>query len=278
MPGRAFLPALILVAGLAAASHAAQPVTLRAHYLANAGVMIARGDTKVLFDPFFRNDYGQYELVPPAMEAAIFEGSPPWDGVDAIFISHQHDDHFDPAIVMQYLLRWPNVMLYAPQQAVDSLLNLNEAAGKSVLDRVHGVVQEPGSGPEEIKMGGLDIEAVHVAHAGWPGRHTEVDNIVFRATLDEAVTVMHFGDADAAKELYAANASFWGERRTRLALLPVWLLLTDKGRFALDTYVNAEHEIGMHVYRRIADEPAQRPPEFRGLDIFTVSGETRDLQ
>jgi len=62
--------------------------TWRAHYLENAGVMIERGDTKILFDPFFRSDYGQYDLVPQEMEAALFAGSPPWDGIDAIFISH----------------------------------------------------------------------------------------------------------------------------------------------------------------------------------------------
>jgi L-ascorbate metabolism protein UlaG (beta-lactamase superfamily) len=270
--------ALIVIAWLSTASHADDAATLRVHYLANAGVMIAHGDTKILFDPFFRNDYGQFELLPKEMEAAIFAGSPPWDGIDAIFISHQHDDHFDPAIVMQYLLRWPNVMLYAPQQAVDSLLDLNEAAGNAVLDRVHGVALQPDSEPAEIEMDELDIEAVHVAHAGWPGRHTEVDNIVFRVTLDSSVTVMHLGDADAAEELYTPHESFWGERRTRVAVLPVWLLLTDKGRYTLETFVDAEHEIGVHVYNRIPENPAERPPEFRGLDIFKVPGEIRDFK
>ena len=29
----------------------------KAHYLANAGVLIVSGETKVVFDPLFRNDY-----------------------------------------------------------------------------------------------------------------------------------------------------------------------------------------------------------------------------
>ena len=270
--------ALFAFAWLSTASHAESATTLRAQYLANAGVMIARGDTKILFDPFFRNDYGQYELVPTEMEAAIFAGSPPWDGIDAIFISHQHDDHFDPAIVMQYLLQWPEVRLYAPQQAVDSLLGLNKAASKSVLDRVHGVPLDSGNEPARVEMDGLHIEAVYIAHGGWPLRHTEVDNLVFRVTLDNSVTVLHLGDADAAEELYARHESFWRERKTRVALLPVWLMLTDKGRYSLQTFVDAEHEIGVHVYKRVADKPAERPPEFRDLDIFTVPGETREFE
>ena len=94
---------LITLAVLSTATIADNEQTWRVHYLANAGVMIARGDTKILFDPFFRNDYGQYDLVPPEMEAELFAGLPPWDGIDAIFISHHHDDHFDPAVVMKYL-------------------------------------------------------------------------------------------------------------------------------------------------------------------------------
>ncbi len=86
--------ALIIVAVMSNTSYADKEQTWSAHYLANAGVMIARGETKILFDPFFRNDYGQYDLVPEEMEAALFAGTLPWDGIDAIFISHHHGDHY----------------------------------------------------------------------------------------------------------------------------------------------------------------------------------------
>ena len=54
-----------------------------AMYLANAGLMITEGDTKVLFDPLFRNGFGQYQLLPVEMEEALFAGDAPVDGVDA---------------------------------------------------------------------------------------------------------------------------------------------------------------------------------------------------
>lgn len=34
-----------------------------ARYLANEGVMVVQGDTKVVFDPLFRNGYGRYQLL-----------------------------------------------------------------------------------------------------------------------------------------------------------------------------------------------------------------------
>jgi len=237
--------------------------------------MIAKGDTKVLFDPFFRNDYGQYDLVPQEMELAIFAGVPPWDGIDAIFISHQHDDHFDPSVVTRFLNSWPSVKLFAPQQAVAKLLDLDEDNATSILDRVHGIELERDSPAVQLNMDGLIVEAVRVAHGGWPFRHANVENIVFRVTVDATTTVMHLGDADAGKAHYSQHKSFWQERETDLALLPVWLMLTDKGRYVLDEYVNADHEIGMHVYKSISDDAMDREPKFEGLDIFTQPGETR---
>ena len=222
--------ALIIVAVMCNTSYADKEQTWSAHYLANAGVMIARGETKILFDPFFRNDYGQYDLVPEKMEAALFAGTQPWDGIDAIF------------------------------------------------NRVHGLELERNSDAVQLDMDGLLIEAVRIAHGGWPNRHADVENIVFRVTLDKTTTVMHLGDADAGREHYAPHISYWQARATNLALVPVWLMLTDKGRYVLEEHVDAEHEIGVHVYKSIAEKPENRPTEFKGLDIFTQSGETRDFE
>ena len=267
--------AWIIISILFAASSAADEQTWLAHYLANAGVMIERGDTKILFDPFFRNDYGQYDLVPVETEADLFAGSPPWDGIDAMFVSHHHDDHFDPAVVMSYLRRWPEVKLYAPEQTVDALLALNDAPSESELERMHSIKLERDSAAVQMEMDGLLVEAVRIAHGGWPNRHADVENIVFRVTLDNATTVMHLGDADAGREHYSPHESHWKARATDLALVPVWLMLTDKGRFVLNEYVDAEHAIGVHVYKSVPDQPEDRSADFEGLDIFTQPGETR---
>ena len=250
----------------------------QAHYLGNAGVMVARGETRVLFDPFFRNDYGAFELVPEEIESAIFEGLAPYNSIDAVFVSHHHEDHFDPNLLVAYLEAWPDIALYAPQQAVDTLLTAVQAVDEMVLDRIHALAMEDGADPLEFRAGGLLIEAVEVPHAGWPGRNTEIDNLAYRVTIDHATTVVHMGDADKATEHYEPYRDYWEARDVELAFAPVWLLLTEQGLFVLDEYVNAEHDIGVHVYDSVPDNPEDRPPEFDGLDIFTAPGEVRGLQ
>ena len=250
---------------------------LEAHYLANAGVMVAQGSSKILFDPFFRNDYGVYDLVPEGMERGIFEGEAPWDGVDAVFISHQHDDHFDPALLVSYLARWPEVQMYAPQQAVDQLLVAQPDVSESVLNRINGLALGRDSEPAEIIAGDIQIEAVQVAHAGWPSRHTEVHNVAFRVTLGDSATVVHLGDADKGREHYEPHRDYWAAREVRVAFAPIWLFLTEPGQYVLSEYVNAEFPIGVHVDDRVPDDPAARPARFREIDMFAQPGETRSF-
>ena len=54
-----------------AGQRAAATTTAKAQYLANASVLVTHGDTKVVFDPLFRNDFGQYALVPAQTERAL---------------------------------------------------------------------------------------------------------------------------------------------------------------------------------------------------------------
>jgi glyoxylase-like metal-dependent hydrolase (beta-lactamase superfamily II) len=82
-----------------------------AFYLANEGVMVSDGDTRILFDPLYPESYGQYLLVPEEMRRALFAGEAPFDGVDAVFISHFHGDHFSPGDVLALMQAQADIAL-----------------------------------------------------------------------------------------------------------------------------------------------------------------------
>ena len=66
---------------------AAAQETSSVRYLANEGVMVVHGETKVLFDPIFHYDPDTYQRLPQRMREAIIAGEPPYDGVDGAFVS-----------------------------------------------------------------------------------------------------------------------------------------------------------------------------------------------
>ena len=247
----------------------------RAMYLANAGVMVTAGETKVLFDPFFRADFGIYELVPKAIEDAIFAATPPFDGIDAVFISHHHGDHFSPDVAAAYLNAQPHVRLIGPAQAAAAVLR---ADGRpSMRDRIHAVrltVEQP---PARLSVGDLEIEAVRIPHAGWPTRHQHVENLAFRVTLDKRATVVHLGDADPQRPHFARHEDHWRNGRPPAAAFPpYWFFESPGGQSIVREYLRGLQTIGVHVPAAIPDAPSQGSGQ-GAFDLFTRPGETRKL-
>ncbi|MGS2719134.1 MBL fold metallo-hydrolase [Paraglaciecola aestuariivivens] len=241
-----------------------------AKYLANEAVLATFGDTKVLFDPFFHESFGTYQLVPEHIKQAILAGTPPFDDIDAIVISHAHDDHFAADEVLNYLKKFSKTKLIAPQQAVDQLFNLE--SGHSVANQITAVDLAFEQKPISIEQGGLTFEALRIPHAGWPAR-AEVENLVFRVTLtkpESQLTVMHLGDADVDDSHYLKHKAHWQKRLSHTAFVPYWFFYSAEGRDILAEILNIEKSIGVHVPVKIPKVLTQGK-----ADYFSKPGETR---
>jgi L-ascorbate metabolism protein UlaG (beta-lactamase superfamily) len=265
------IAACLLLSGVAIAHEADGTV----HYLANEGVMAVHGDNKVVFDPLFNEDFGQYELLPDHMRAALFAGDAPFDGIDAVFISHYHDDHFDPEDMLSFLGNRDDVRLYAPQQAVDAMRALAPDP-TDLFERVQSVDLAYGDAPAAFAMPGLRIGAVRIPHAGWPERLADVQNLAWRITFDEGPTVLHLGDADTRDAHFASDAAYWDARRVNVAFPPYWYFMSPSGIDVLER-LEPLLAIGIHVPTDVPQAPDGRPQPLREVDLFTTPGEMREI-
>ena len=241
-------------------------------YVANEAVLITNGDKKVLFDPFFHQAFGTYQLVPEETKQAIFSGTPPFDNLTAIFISHAHGDHFAAGDVLKYLQKYPNTQLIAPEQAVTELKELAEA--KQILPQVTSVKLAFNQTPKTLEVAGLVIDAVRIPHAGWPGR-ANIENLVFRVTLKKqgsSVTIMHMGDADPNDDHYLQYKDHWQKYVTDTAFPPYWFYFSAEGRDILSEVLNVKKSIGIHV-------PIDIPNQLKSSseDYFSKPGEMRNV-
>lgn len=244
------------------------PDNATAHYMANEGLMVVSGETKIVFDPLFRNSYGHYQLLPRSMEEALFAGTPPFDGIDAVFVSHYHGDHFSPEDVLRLLKVQQKIRLYAPLQAVNALRRIASLQDVSVFERVTAVELAYKDAPVALEMENLKIEAVRIPHSGWPTGRLDVENISWRVTLNESTTVLHMGDADPNDVHFERDADYWARGHTHMAFPPYWFFSASGGETILRKRIRADHSVGVHV-------PVAVPGNLRGFDLFTRPGESR---
>ena len=217
------MKALIAAAALALATSASAHDLGQAKYLGNEGILVAKGGTKVLFDAFYSESFdGQYSLVPGALETQMVEGRAPFDGVDAVFISHVHPDHFDPRKTIAYMRAQPNVRLYAGRDVVAAIRA--GAASDPLMQRVVMVDVTSGGEPAKFAIDGLEIEAFSIPHHG----ELPIPHYAFRVTLDRLATVMHLGDAGSDDRHFAPYQAEFDKKATSFTFAPVWML-TDAG-------------------------------------------------
>lgn len=246
-----------------------------ATYLGNEGVLVERGDTKILFDAFYAQSFGQYAMVPNDILSPLMRGAPPYDGVDAIFVSHVHGDHFSAGPTIAYMREHTDVVLYAPTQVYDALLDGGINEKHPLLKRVVAVDIQSTDAPEQFTLSGIEIDVVRIPHAGGAPR-AHIQNYAWRVTLDGETTVIHLGDADPNPEHFLRHKAHFDAKHTDAAFPPYWFIDHEDGAAILKNIIAADQTIGVHVpARAIGNGDAWR--EDAGGDLFTDPGETRDL-
>lgn len=255
------------------------PPQVRAHdpaearYLGNEGIMVTRGRTKILFDAFYAESFeGKYTLVPDATEAKMMKGEPPFDGVDAIFVSHIHPDHFNTRKIIAYLRAHPRVVLYAGIDVQGAIRAADVSANDPMLKRIAPVNIAPGATAAHFDIAGLAVEAFAIPHSGG----NPVPNYAYRVTMDGATTVMHLGDADSAERHYVPYQQDFDRKRTDVAFVPYWLLLSESGKRVLEQRIRPLKAVGIHVEAEERKHPDQTRRE-TGIDLFIEPGETRAI-
>lgn len=244
-----------------------------AHYLGNEGVMIERGETKILFDAFYANSYGQYALVPAAINQAMMDGAAPFDGVDAIFVSHVHGDHFSPEPAIAYLRAQPDVVMFAPEQVREKLRESGVGDDDPIMARVRSIALEPDETGVTLSFGSLEIDVVSVPHAG---NRPHIQNYAWRVSLADDTTVIHLGDADPVISNFSRHQAHFNSKTTNTAFPPYWFVGDAKGELIISDIIKAKQSIGVHVPERAAGNGDQWRQQTGG-DLFTDPGETRAI-
>jgi glyoxylase-like metal-dependent hydrolase (beta-lactamase superfamily II) len=149
------------VAGRLIASTTRQPPTapvsapVSVRYVANAGVLVEMAGARVLIDAPVREGIPPYATSSADERTRLERAQPPYADVDAILVTHWHEDHFSAKAVAAHLASSPRTVLASSPEVVARVRAVAPGLG---VTRLQDVLPAPGAW-ERVHVGPLTARA-----------------------------------------------------------------------------------------------------------------------
>jgi len=233
-------------------------------YVANSGVLVGSGATKVLIDALFDKPNPEYRPPAPEVLDKMMKGAPPFDGVDLVLITHNHPDHFDAALGVRYLEARPEPVLLAPADAVEEMRKA--AADWTKIDsRVVSLDLKVGEkGMKDWNR--IPVTASRTLHSG---DLESPMNLMYLVDLN-GWRVFHEGDSNGKPEVYQGFGL--GGTPVDLALVHFWFPLEPNCARFLQEVFKPDHIALTHLPIRLEGDAPGKIEQVRQYykDIFLL--------
>ena len=124
---------------------------LTTKYLVNCAVLVTCGTEKILVDGLFSGRQ-QYDIMDPAMEQAIINGTGEFENLRYVIATHCHNDHYNGSKIIRCLQENPGITLIVPGNARLDPERLAGCRGQIIrMNGDIGVVKELADGPFRIE-------------------------------------------------------------------------------------------------------------------------------
>ncbi|MBC8507112.1 MAG: MBL fold metallo-hydrolase [Anaerolineales bacterium] len=202
-------------------------------YVGNAGFLISAGDKKIIIDALFNGIPPGY-APPEEVTNAILNGEPPFDGLDIILATHNHEDHFSNGLVRQALENHPEAVFVSSYEAVATI-----PSAEDYHDRIVPINIDRGGRWAEI-VHDIGLEALHISHGGG------VLNLGFIITVG-GQRYFHTGDI-STNDVNINYFQNYGlpEKNIAVAFLPHFMLIEEDDHPLVLEGFAAKYLIPMH--------------------------------
>lgn len=158
---------------------------LQITYIANEGFLISCNNTKILIDGLFQSKH--YSSPSDSLVSKIIGNKSPVDKINYVLVTHDHQDHFNPKLVSDFLIKNPESKFISTSESckmlTDEKINISNLV---CLNLEIGELKEI----SEIKNDNISVSAFRLKH----GTSTDINNIAFIIRINE-FNIMHMGDA-----------------------------------------------------------------------------------
>jgi L-ascorbate metabolism protein UlaG (beta-lactamase superfamily) len=205
-------------------------------YVANSGMLVTTSGRRFLIDAPIRDGLSPYPTSSADERARLEGATAPYDNIDAILITHWHEDHFSPEAVAAHLMANPRTLFISSPQVAEKLAAVAPAVSAS---RFRTVLPAPGRA-HRVDVRGVSVHVLRIRHN--PARRFPEQHVGF--LIGGAAPVLHTGDADPAADNFIALETL---PAVDVALLPFWYVSDAANRrFVADT-IRPRRIVAMHA-------------------------------
>jgi len=208
--------------------------------LANAGVVLTSGETRVMIDGMVVEPYSVYGSLPPEAVASFTQALAEFADIDLALVSHRHHEHNQPEFACDFMQASHKTELYTSEQVI-GLMREKCRQFMTSSPRVHAIDPQYGE-PVLIEVADARVTVFPLSHG------TRKDALIqnFGHLVEMGGTsVLHLGDAAMSAEDF--ERAGLAQRKVDVALIPFLYFQPGPGSDLVKRYLDATLKIAVHI-------------------------------
>lgn len=232
----ACLIAIALVLALASAALADVTITR----VANEGVVLDDGTTRIMIDGLVVEPYALYGGLPPGLEQQFRNAEGVFAGIDLALASHRHHDHNQPEFACLFLRRSSPTRFVSSGQVLDLMRErcrnlVTTSPQVQLIDPSYGV-------PAVLTEETAEVTAFLLSHG--VGKYARLQNFGHAVTIG-GMLMLHIGDAAMDPADFATAGV--DKMKLDVAFIPFWFFQPGPGFAVVERFMDAPHKIALHI-------------------------------
>lgn len=230
------------------------------NYIANAGVLICKGNTKLLLDGIHSQKVPIFSTVSQEVLSKMISGEGIFKDISYLLFTHGHQDHFSPDCLVKYISHNKIKAIFLPEEAYCSL----SKSGKDIVHHNGNLItmKAPYGKKEEVTFNNVKIKYFKITHDG--ANYQDVANYGF--IIDFAGTILlHLGDGGFEREIL--EESLLGEKIDYAFLNFPYVNLT-QGRKIINEIIKPKKVFVIHLPNEADDLYKYREVTLKVLEKY----------
>jgi len=208
--------------------------------LANAGVVLTSGETRVMIDGMVVEPYSVYGSLPPEAIPSFNQALAEFADIDLALVSHRHHEHNQPEFACGFMQASQKTELYTSAQVI-GLMREKCRQFMTTSPRVHEIDPQYGQ-PTLLEVGDARVTVFPLSHG--TRKDARIQNYGHLVEMG-GVSVLHIGDAAMMPEEF--ERAGLSQRKVDVALIPFLYFQPGPGSDLVKRYLDAPLKIAVHI-------------------------------